>query len=165
MIIVAESVAPQLESMAAKCSSNAYIQQLNFIVQTDYDCLLQAADINLIRGEDSFVQAHWAQKPMLWHIYAQDEDYHLVKLNAWLEAINAPLWLQQLNTLWNRLDDNCAEENAKQELIQLLAKYAFDTDFSVEWSIFLKYLFDKLNQLPTLSQQIINFYEECLKKS
>ncbi|NLA51964.1 MAG: elongation factor P maturation arginine rhamnosyltransferase EarP [Alcaligenaceae bacterium] len=165
MIIVAESVAPQLESMAAKCSSNAYIQQLNFIVQTDYDCLLQAADINLIRGEDSFVQAHWAQKPMLWHIYAQDEDYHLVKLNAWLEAINAPLWLQQLNTLWNRLDDNCAEENAKQELIQLLAKYAFDTDFSVEWSNFQKNLYDKLNQLPTLSQQIINFYEECLKKS
>lgn len=165
IIIVAQSVAPNLEDAAAKLNSNVYIQRLNFIVQADYDCLLQAADINLIRGEDSFVQAHWAQVPMLWHIYAQDADHHLIKLNAWLEAINAPIWLRQLNMLWNQLEDNPLEKEQSDEFIELFAKYAFNSEFSSEWSFFQKNLYDELIQQPTLSQQIINFYEECLKKS
>ncbi|MBP6563322.1 MAG: elongation factor P maturation arginine rhamnosyltransferase EarP [Neisseriaceae bacterium] len=60
---------------------------LPFVAQADFDYLLWLADLNIIRGEDSFVRALWAGKPYLWHIYQQDEDAHLPKLAAfWAQA-------------------------------------------------------------------------------
>ena len=56
-----------------------------FVSQPDYDRLLWACDLNIVRGEDSFVRAQWAGKPFLWHIYAQDENLHHVKLRAFLQ--------------------------------------------------------------------------------
>jgi uncharacterized repeat protein (TIGR03837 family) len=49
---------------------------LPFIPQTDYDKLLWSCDLNLVRGEDSFVRAQLAGKPFLWHIYPQDNNLH-----------------------------------------------------------------------------------------
>lgn len=54
--------------------------------QVDYDPLLWAGDFNFVRGEDSFVRAQWAAKPMAWHIYPQSGDAHRIKLEAFLEA-------------------------------------------------------------------------------
>lgn len=62
-----------------------------FVPQTEYDELLWACDINLVRGEDSFVRAQWAAKPMLWHIYPQNEEAHHVKLAAFLDIYCAGL--------------------------------------------------------------------------
>jgi uncharacterized repeat protein (TIGR03837 family) len=39
-----------------------------------------------VRGEDSFVRAQWAARPMLWHIYPQRENAHHAKLSAFLDA-------------------------------------------------------------------------------
>lgn len=61
------------------------LQVIPFIPQTEYDKLLWACDINFVRGEDSFVRAQWAAKPMFWHIYPQDEEVHITKLNAFLD--------------------------------------------------------------------------------
>lgn len=61
------------------------VRVLPFIAQQDYDRLLWASDINFVRGEDSFVRAQWAAKPMVWHIYPQDEHAHLSKLGAFLD--------------------------------------------------------------------------------
>jgi len=58
---------------------------LPFIPQTDYDKLLWSCDLNLVRGEDSFVRAQLAGKPFLWHIYPQDENLHHKKLKAFLQ--------------------------------------------------------------------------------
>ncbi|MDR5793545.1 elongation factor P maturation arginine rhamnosyltransferase EarP [Caballeronia sp. LZ008] len=55
---------------------------LGFVEQTRFDELLWAADINFVRGEDSFVRAQWAMKPFVWHIYPQADDAHLPKLDA-----------------------------------------------------------------------------------
>ncbi|MDY0014007.1 MAG: elongation factor P maturation arginine rhamnosyltransferase EarP [Rhodocyclaceae bacterium] len=57
---------------------------LPFVAQPDYDALLWACDVNLVRGEDSFVRAQWAGRPFLWHIYQQDEAAHVAKLEAFL---------------------------------------------------------------------------------
>lgn len=165
MIILAKSVAPQLEEIANELNSRVYIQRLDFIAQADYDQLLQIADINLIRGEDSFVQAHWAAKPMLWHIYPQDEAQHMIKLEAWLETIKAPEWLRQLNRLWNQSTKNSLNPKEKDELIRLLQNYAFKPSSQSEWRSFQKALCKELSIYPSLSQQILNFYEECAKKS
>ncbi len=53
--------------------------------QTGYDRLLWSCDFNIVRGEDSFLRAQWAARPFLWHIYPQEEDTHLEKLQAFLQ--------------------------------------------------------------------------------
>ncbi len=58
---------------------------LGFVEQPRFDELLWAADINFVRGEDSFVRAQWAAKPFVWHIYPQADDAHLPKLDAALD--------------------------------------------------------------------------------
>ena len=55
---------------------------LGFVEQPRFDELLWAADINFVRGEDSFVRAQWAHKPFVWQIYPQADDAHLPKLDA-----------------------------------------------------------------------------------
>lgn len=52
--------------------------------QDGYDLTLWSCDFNFVRGEDSFVRAQWAARPLAWHIYKQDEDAHLIKLDAFL---------------------------------------------------------------------------------
>ncbi len=79
---------------------------LPFLAHADYDRLLQACDINLVRGEDSLVRAHWANRPLLWHLYPQGDDTHLVKLEAWLDRFRSrvpPAWCD-VQTAWNRGD-------------------------------------------------------------
>lgn len=61
------------------------------VPQPDFDALLAGYDLLIVRGEDSFVRAQWAGKPMLWHIYATDDGAHLVKLDAWLDRYCAGL--------------------------------------------------------------------------
>ena len=65
-----------------KGSLNIHI--IPFLNQIDYDRLLWTCDINFVRGEDSFVRAQWTGSPFVWHIYPQDEDFHMVKLDAFL---------------------------------------------------------------------------------
>ncbi|HEY3327841.1 MAG TPA: elongation factor P maturation arginine rhamnosyltransferase EarP [Novimethylophilus sp.] len=70
---------------------NLAVHVLPFLEQDDYDRLLQACDINFVRGEDSFVRAQWAAKPFVWHIYPQQDDAHQPKLEAFLELYCAGL--------------------------------------------------------------------------
>ena len=65
-------------------------QAIDFLAQLDYDKLLWSCDLNLVRGEDSFVRAIWAGKPMLWQIYPQKDGTHHVKLDAWLKLAKPP---------------------------------------------------------------------------
>ncbi|WP_024303756.1 elongation factor P maturation arginine rhamnosyltransferase EarP [Pseudogulbenkiania sp. MAI-1] len=67
------------------------VHVLPFTDQPGYDRLLWSCDLNIVRGEDSFVRAQWAARPLLWHIYFQDEDAHLVKLDAFLSHYGATL--------------------------------------------------------------------------
>ncbi|WP_430461789.1 elongation factor P maturation arginine rhamnosyltransferase EarP [Thalassolituus sp. LLYu03] len=81
---------------------------LPFMPQSRYDELLAACDLNFVRGEESFVRAQMLGKPMVWHIYQQEEDAHLVKLEAFLqrylqaadEALREPLL--HLFRSWNQ---------------------------------------------------------------
>jgi len=64
---------------------NLTIHVLPMTDQQGYDRLLWSCDFNIVRGEDSFLRAQWAAKPCIWHIYPQEEDYHLVKLEAFMQ--------------------------------------------------------------------------------
>jgi uncharacterized repeat protein (TIGR03837 family) len=59
------------------------------LTQREYDHLLWSCDLNLVRGEDSFVRAQWAGKPFLWHIYPQDDGVHAAKLAAFQQRFLA----------------------------------------------------------------------------
>ena len=79
------------------------VQVLPFVRQDQYDHLLWCCDFNAVRGEDSFVRAQWAGRPMLWHIYQQDEDIHLDKLDAFLVLYTkglSPAAAEAMNGLW-----------------------------------------------------------------
>ena len=53
--------------------------------------LLQGHDLLFVRGEDSFVRALWAGRPFLWHIYPQDDEAHIAKLDDFLDHYLATL--------------------------------------------------------------------------
>lgn len=77
------------------------VEAIPFLNQRDYDRLLWACDINFVRGEDSFVRAQWAGKPMVWHIYRQDEEAHLEKLQAFLVRSGIPSAQADFMLAWN----------------------------------------------------------------
>ena len=78
-----------------------YLPQLS---QIDFDHLLWASDVNFVRGEDSLVRALWAGKPLVWQIYPQHDAAHEVKLEAFLDWLQAPASLRAFHRRWNGLD-------------------------------------------------------------
>lgn len=84
--------------------------------QQGFDRLLWSCDFNIVRGEDSFLRAQWAAKPFIWHIYPQEDDYHLVKLEAFLKLYcdNLP---PKIACYWSEL--NLAFNQAQQSAVSL----------------------------------------------
>lgn len=126
------------------------VQVLPFVRQEQYDTLLWSCDFNVVRGEDSFVRAQWAARPMLWHIYQQEDQAHLPKLEAFLQLYAAGLspaaardlrqcWLAwnaggDLKTAWHALDahwpelerhaqDWCRQQAAQTDLATALVQF------------------------------------------
>jgi uncharacterized repeat protein (TIGR03837 family) len=64
---------------------NLQITPIPFVSQDDYDWLLAQCDLNIVRGEDSFVRAQWAAAPFIWQIYPQSDNAHVIKLESFLE--------------------------------------------------------------------------------
>lgn len=118
-----KALGQSLEVGSIYTRGNLRLQVIPFITQTEYDELLWACDINFVRGEDSFVRAQWAAKPMFWHIYPQDEDVHITKLNAFLNLYysQTPLTLKtalhQSWLAWNQAGD--MEQAWHQLMLQL----------------------------------------------
>ncbi len=71
--------------------------------QQDFDRLLWSCDVNIVRGEDSFLRAQWAAKPMIWHIYPQEDDYHLIKLEAFMQVYCDNL-APEITKIWSKLN-------------------------------------------------------------
>jgi uncharacterized repeat protein (TIGR03837 family) len=66
---------------------------VHWVDQPAFDRRLWASAVNIVRGEDSFVRAQWAQQPFAWHIYPQEANAHRTKLAAFLDRYlaDAPL--------------------------------------------------------------------------
>ncbi len=77
------------------------IHYLPLLTQADFDHLLWASDLNFVRGEDSLVRALWAAKPFVWHLYAQDDNAHHEKLEAFLDVLDAPPHVRKVHYAWN----------------------------------------------------------------
>ena len=101
-----DSFKPRLEALEMlgepEASKRLRVTFLPLFSQTEFDHLLWACDLNFVRGEDSLVRALWAGKPFIWHIYPQDDDAHLVKLQAFLTMLDAPPSLRAFHAAWNQ---------------------------------------------------------------
>ena len=122
--ILAQQARPQHLLVCAGRGQTAFLQaiaqlhlqpspQLNwsllpFLPQPEFDHLLWSCDINMVRGEDSWLRAIWAGKPFVWQIYAQDDDAHHEKLQAFMQRMALPLPLQNLFRAWNGLQPTMA---------------------------------------------------------
>ena len=71
---------------------NLQLLSMPFVSQDEYDWALSQCDLNIVRGEDSFIRAQLAGKPFIWHIYPQEDRAHEVKLAAFLD-----LYLDEAN--------------------------------------------------------------------
>lgn len=107
LLLVPQGVAPGLEAACALPGSPS-LARLPFVVQPDYDRILWCADLNLVRGEDSFVRAAWAARPLAWQIYPQHGGIHLEKLDAWLARYPAPPAAAAFIRGWNQPDTSPA---------------------------------------------------------
>lgn len=126
---------------------------LPWLCQPDYDRLLWSCDLNLVRGEDSFVRAQWAGKPFLWHIYPQQDGVQAVKLDAFLQrhlaaagpalAVALRDWMQA----WNGL---------KPAPLQALPSIAAGSS----WHQHAERWRDDLHSQPDLSTQLLDFVLE-----
>ena len=82
------------------------VTALPFLPQDEYDRLLWSCDLNIVRGEDSFVRAQWAGRPLLWRPYPQPDGADRVKGEAFLDAylagapVAAARALRQLQAPW-----------------------------------------------------------------
>jgi hypothetical protein len=85
--------------------------------QEEFDAILQSCDLNFVRGEDSFVRAHWAaagpwRVPFIWQPYRQPGHIHGHKLAGWLHQIarhrDMGPWAQ-MHWAWNGIRPSDAD--------------------------------------------------------
>lgn len=128
------------------------IQSLPYLSQTDFDILLDYADLNVVRGEDSFVRAIWAAKPFIWQPYLQTEQTHLTKLNAWLAQTPFNIVVQRAMQAWSQGTVEVAE------LQQLLKQRAHWQQQCTAYAL-------QLTQHSDLATQLLDFFANTAKSA
>ncbi|SDE46164.1 conserved hypothetical protein, PP_1857 family [Massilia sp. PDC64] len=129
--VAREQVAAFLGTDAVATRGNLTVRTIPFLSQDDYDRLLWSCDLNVVRGEDSWVRAQWAGRPFIWHIYPQDENLHHVKLRAFLQKYAENLdSLIKFSLCWNGADEP-AEWSTLWTSLQ--AEWHAITERNVEW--------------------------------
>ncbi len=94
------------------------VYELPYLSQEKWDSLLTLTDANCIRGEDSFSRACLSGTPFLWHAYVQDEEFQLVKIDAFLKRLEPFfskedfLLLRKLYLKYNRTKEKTLGEEA-----------------------------------------------------
>jgi uncharacterized repeat protein (TIGR03837 family) len=62
-------------------------QRLPWLNHNGFDELLATCDLNIVRGEDSWVRAQWAGRAFAWQPYPQSEATHQLKSAAFIERV------------------------------------------------------------------------------
>lgn len=128
---------------------------LPFVEQPLYDRLLWACDVNFVRGEDSLVRAQWAARPLVWHIYPQDDAAHLIKLDALLARYCLGLdtdAAEALRLLWHGWNH---QQNVSQAWNLFCQHHKTLTHHATQWA----------GQLATLGDLAGNMLQFCKKIS
>ena len=79
--LISEKIIEKLTSESSKAS----FVQFPMICQEKFNYLIKGADLCLVRGEDSITQAVISGNPFMWHIYKQENNVHIDKLQSFLK--------------------------------------------------------------------------------
>lgn len=144
------SVAPcpateQIDRITQPLAPTLTLRYLPFVRQKKFDAVLREHDLLFVRGEDSFVRAQWAARPVFWHIYPQAEGAHLEKLRAFYTRYLDPAIL-----------------NAKQREIFLHFVLAWNGDGDPEDCALLWP--EIFRMLPALRENALAWRESLLKQ-
>jgi uncharacterized repeat protein (TIGR03837 family) len=122
------------------------ITWLPFLSQQDFDHLLWSSDLNMVRGEDSWIRAIWAGKPFIWQPYIQDDGEHQHKLDAFLALVpDAP-------STWVDFERQWSTQSAPDWACLLSS---FDAT-----ALALKKLKQRLMTQPDLATSLIRFVQQ-----
>ena len=154
-------LAKQLDGLAEALPTGCQIEWLPFVPQTAFDVVLRENDLLFVRGEDSFVRAQWAGKPVFWQIYPQADDAHLVKLRAFYE---------------HYLDPEILDHEARHHVMRFILAWnglADPAECATLWPEILHYLpglkrnaltwRDRLLRQPDLVSQLRSFVANLVK--
>ncbi|MDT4795801.1 hypothetical protein FQZ97_283740 [compost metagenome] len=131
------------------------VHLLPFMRQEHYDQLLWCCDFNAVRGEDSFVRAQWAGRPLLWHIYEQDEQVHQEKLEAFLALYRqglSPAADAALSGLWRAWNGG---EGMEESWLACLQVWPELTEHAERWCL-------RQASQPDLAATLVLFYRNWL---
>lgn len=104
LLVTPGRAAAAVRAAAPMAGGALTVQWLHALPQPGFDNLLWSSDLNFVRGEDSLVRALWAGAPLVWQIYPQDDDVHHVKLEAFLDWLEAPPSLRRFHRIWNGVE-------------------------------------------------------------
>ena len=127
---------------------NLTLYVIPFMSQENYDHLLWVCDCNFVRGEDSFVRAQWSARPIIWQIYPQQENVHLIKLEAFLDLYCQELIepaadaVRAFHRNWNNNEQ--PDWNHFWKYRDVLQRHA------TAWA-------ERLAQIPDLASSLVNF--------
>ncbi len=98
--------------------SQLSISYLPLMLQTEFDRLLWACELNFVRGEDSLVRALWAGAPFIWQLYPQSDNAHHAKLEAFLDWLAAPPSMRLFHRVWNGVEGAALPALANADLAE-----------------------------------------------
>lgn len=154
-LLLPHNLLPELEAGGG----NLTIERFTFLPQAEYDHLLWSCDLNFVRGEDSFVRANWAGKPLIWQAYPEERDQQKAKISGFLTRYSEKLVLEAAETLalahevWN-----LPGLDAGSLWLRLLNDLPALTAHAKAWSA-------ELAQQPDLAGQLAGWIEQQRIKS
>jgi uncharacterized repeat protein (TIGR03837 family) len=128
-----------------------------FTTQDGFDRMLWDANVNFVRGEDSFVRAQWAARAFVWQPYPQAENVHRLKLDAFVAryaAALAPDARQALCAFWQAFNNEDSAEAAAAWPAFRTATAAYESH-GRDWA-------DALATLPDLAGSMVDFWRRRL---
>jgi len=132
------------------------VHVLPMLDQDTDDRLLWACERNFVRGEDSFLRAQYAARPMVWQAYRQEDRAHFAKVGAFLDryCADAPEQLagdiRSLTLAWNEEADIQALWHPVWNLLDAHTQHAR------QWC-------DALESMPDLASKLMIFCEKVIK--
>lgn len=132
------------------------VRALPFLTLRDYDALLAVCDLNFVRGEDSFVRAQWAARPLVWQAYRQADAAHLVKVDAFLAryvADLAPADGEMLRRFWHGWN---MERLAGDDWAALAPRLPVLAEHARAWC-------GALSARSDLAERLVNFVDRIVK--
>ena len=142
-----------------KCGAAFQVEKLPYLQQEQWDALLTLMDFSFVRGEDSFSRACLCGKPFVWHIYKQEKDYHLVKLEAFHKKLGASEDYNRFSLLYNGGENSAEASTANEtELEELTYRLLKEENLRPAF----KEISDKLISLGNMAQHLLEFLSSLI---